>query len=51
MKIFVCKTWIMNTLKHLFAIHELWNYENICLQYMNYEIFKYCTLETLRNTL
>ncbi len=21
----------------LFAIHELWRYENICLQYMNYE--------------
>ncbi len=44
MKIFVVNTW----LKILFAIHELWKQENICitwiiktlnvyLQYMNYE--------------
>ncbi len=41
----------------MFEIHELWKYFvcntwimkpwNICLQYMNYEICKYCTLETL----
>ncbi len=27
----------MKTWKYLFAKHEFWKYENICLQYMNYE--------------
>ncbi len=41
-KMFICNTWIMKTgkyllymnmktLKYLFAIHELWKQENICL--------------------
>ncbi len=51
MKVFFCNTWIMKTWtfllilhelwKYLFAIHEFWKHESVCLQYMNYEKGKY----------